>query len=590
VTFVGSDSATLGNWPAQYGADGYAIAGGPQNLPAYASLVIQNESFWTWAASTTDPRALQIPGGGSGVGSTWYSASSFSLDVNIATGSHQLALYAVDWDSQGRSETIQIVDPATNNVLSSTSISNFTNGIYLIWNVAGHVTIVVTASSGPNAVVSGVFFGGPAATGASPVLKIAKTHSGNFTQGQQGATYTVTVSNATGAAPTTGTVTVTETAPSGLTLTSMTGTGWNCATNTCTRSDALGGGSSYAPIRVTVNVAANASSPQVNQVSVSGGGSATANASDSATVEPVGGVSSASWVTSDTTTEGTWMGLYGTQGYWLATGNQTISIPATLTVANESTWTWAGSTSDPRALQTDNTGDRAATTWYSAGHFSFDLNLTDGQSHEVAIYVIDWDHMGRSETISISDANSGTVLDTRTIPNSTSGSAAYTNTTATNFGGGTYLVWNIGGHVTITVTPNSGPNAVVSAIFLDPNLRPSVVYTLTGSVNPALGPVHAESFQFTTSSFITSTINLDASQLDSCVACAPSGTAVQFFPNGTTNVVVPVDYVNITDANGVVYGFFFPPGTFSASGTYTASDYPPYIVSNIGILTVRAKP
>ena len=121
----------------------------------------------------------------------------------------------------------------------------------------------------------------PASFGA-PVLRITKTHSGNFTQGQQQAVYTITVSN--GAGPTNGTVTVMETLPSGLTLASMAGSGWTCAANSCSRNDVLSGGASYPAITVIVNVAANASSPQVNQVSVSGGGSATASATDSTTI------------------------------------------------------------------------------------------------------------------------------------------------------------------------------------------------------------------------------------------------------------------------------------------------------------------
>ncbi len=115
---------------------------------------------------------------------------------------------------------------------------------------------------------------------ASAMLSIAKTHTGNFTQGQQGAAYTLTVSNASGAAATSGMVTVTETLPAGLSLVSMSGSAWNCATNTCSRSDALAGGASYPPITVLVNVAANATSPQVNQASVANA-SATANATDS---------------------------------------------------------------------------------------------------------------------------------------------------------------------------------------------------------------------------------------------------------------------------------------------------------------------
>jgi immune inhibitor A len=118
----------------------------------------------------------------------------------------------------------------------------------------------------------------------APSLSISKTHSGDFTQGQQNAHYTVVVSNRANATATSGTVTVTETAPSGLTLVSMSGTGWTCTGNTCTRSDALGGGSSYPNITVTVNALANATSPQVNAVAVSGGGSANANTTDSTTI------------------------------------------------------------------------------------------------------------------------------------------------------------------------------------------------------------------------------------------------------------------------------------------------------------------
>ena len=121
---------------------------------------------------------------------------------------------------------------------------------------------------------------------AQPALSIAKTHAASFVQGQTNATYTITVSNAANAGPTSGTVTVTDTLPSGLTLVSIAGTGWSCSTNTCTRSDSLGTGASFPTITVTVNVAIGATSPQVNQASVSGGGSAPANVSDSTTVNP----------------------------------------------------------------------------------------------------------------------------------------------------------------------------------------------------------------------------------------------------------------------------------------------------------------
>jgi len=107
----------------------------------------------------------------------------------------------------------------------------------------------------------------------APDLTITKSHSGNFFQGETGATYMVTANNI-GPGPTAGTVTVTDTLPAGLTATAMTGTGWTCtvATLTCTRTDALASGASYPPINVTVSVAANAAASVTNIATVAGGG------------------------------------------------------------------------------------------------------------------------------------------------------------------------------------------------------------------------------------------------------------------------------------------------------------------------------
>ena len=94
----------------------------------------------------------------------------------------------------------------------------------------------------------------------------------------------MTVSNATGTGPTSGTVTVTDTVPAGMTLVSMAGTGWTCEGSTCTTGNVLAGGANYPAITVTVNVAVNASAQVTNQVNVSGGGSAPAAAVDPTTI------------------------------------------------------------------------------------------------------------------------------------------------------------------------------------------------------------------------------------------------------------------------------------------------------------------
>jgi YVTN family beta-propeller protein len=126
-----------------------------------------------------------------------------------------------------------------------------------------------------------------------PWLGITSSHTGSFFTGETGAQYTLTVSNGAAGGYTMGVVTVTESAPSGLSVVSMSGTGWNCApsSGTCTRSDPLNVGSSYPPITVTVNVSSSAPSSLTNTASVSGGGSASASASDATTISSSGSVS-----------------------------------------------------------------------------------------------------------------------------------------------------------------------------------------------------------------------------------------------------------------------------------------------------------
>ncbi len=124
-----------------------------------------------------------------------------------------------------------------------------------------------------------------------PDLTIAKSHAGNFAQGQIGARYTIVVTN-NGESPTSGTVTATDTLPNGLTATAISGSGWTCnlGTLSCTRTDALAVSASYPAITLTVNVATTAPSSVINRATVSGGGEAnTANntASDTATVNAV---------------------------------------------------------------------------------------------------------------------------------------------------------------------------------------------------------------------------------------------------------------------------------------------------------------
>ena len=119
-----------------------------------------------------------------------------------------------------------------------------------------------------------VLTSGTAPVSVTPFFTLSKSHTGNFTQGQLGATFMISIENPA-TVPTNGPVTVTDQLPAGLTLVSMLGTGWMCSSDSCSRSDSLSPGSSYPPITVTVNVLSSAGSPLVNIATAANGGSVT---------------------------------------------------------------------------------------------------------------------------------------------------------------------------------------------------------------------------------------------------------------------------------------------------------------------------
>jgi uncharacterized protein (TIGR03437 family) len=161
-----------------------------------------------------------------------------------------------------------IVDVASTATTPLTNIAKVTGGGSAS-TVSDDVTIIdTTAPSNP------------------PVLSVAITHAGNFTQGQQNATYTVTVSNKGGASSTSGTVYVNEVLPVGLTAVSMVGSDWVCSIDSCSRADALSAGSSYTPITVTVNVSATAPASVIDTFVVFGGGSGASVSTNTTTIQP----------------------------------------------------------------------------------------------------------------------------------------------------------------------------------------------------------------------------------------------------------------------------------------------------------------
>ena len=174
-----------------------------------------------------------------------------------------------------------------------------------------------------------------------------------------------------------------------------------------------------------------------------------ANSSEASAL-PVANANSATFVKLDSTTQGNWKTVYGLDGYSIQGLATLLPAYAQLTLTGGNAYTWNASTTDARALQKTTGTDRIAACWYADQNFLADINLTDGQTHPVAIYALDWDYNNRNIKLEALDAVTNAVLDTQNL---------------TPFDSGKYLVWNLRGHVKIRVTNINASNAVISGVF-----------------------------------------------------------------------------------------------------------------------------
>ncbi len=160
AAFLKTDTKTQGNWKGTYGSDGFMIAADATKQPNYGKASLTTWTF-PWSGSTSDVRGLQKAEGTDRVAGQWGSNDpTYDIDCNLSDDAlHQVALYGIDWDRNGRSADIQVVDAASGKVLDSREIDAYSTGKYLVWNVQGHVIFRVKKISGwTNSAMSGLFF------------------------------------------------------------------------------------------------------------------------------------------------------------------------------------------------------------------------------------------------------------------------------------------------------------------------------------------------------------------------------------------------------------------------------------------------
>ena len=502
ASLVQIDTTTQGNWSVNYGLDGYSIVNDATSYPAYAEVTTTGATSYTWLSGTSDVRALRRASGSGRLAAAWYSSSSFEIAINLTDGqAHDVAFYALDWDSTTRAQRFDVLDGFGGQVLASQALNGFHDGKYVVFRLTGSVRVKVTKTGGNNAVVSGVFFGGPSGANQPPTVSL-----------------TSPANNATFAAP--ATITVSANATDDVSVAQVQFFANNVPIGTDTSS----------PFSINwTNVPAG--TYLVTATATDNQGLSEISSPVQITVATGGSGPTAQFLQLDSTTQGSWLGTYGGDGFNVV--NDTASYPAyaQVTPSGQSSWTWTSSTSDVRALQRASGTGRLAAGWYSAGAFDITINLTDGQAHDVAFYSVDWDSFARAQRFDVYDAVSGTLLATQSI---------------SGFRNGQYTVWRFSGKVRVRVTKTAGNNAVVNGVFFGGgsagNQAPNV--SITSPANNAT---------FTAPANIT--INATATD-DGSIA------NVEFFANGAPIGNDPTNPYSVNWTN-------VPGGTFTLTAKAT---------------------
>jgi hypothetical protein len=139
--------------------------------------------------------------------------------------------------------------------------------------------------------------------------------------------------------------------------------------------------------------------------------------------------SSATFLSVDRKTQGSWSGVYGAQGRYMM-DDSLIPAYAQVGLSGAGGVVWAATSDDPRALLRTSTPDRFAA--WTAVLNSRSIWLSDGQPHQVALYLLDWEAAGRVQAINVLDASRGTLLDTQVLSNFEVGHISFGNSRDTS--------------------------------------------------------------------------------------------------------------------------------------------------------------
>ena len=408
----------------------------------------QNTTFEDSAAAvtcSTTPNAPPATDGPTSCGATSYTASSF---YTLPGG-------------------IQHASPAGAFTFNTGTLTGTGGGVYLDTNPNGTWSLYFNQTL--HTTGGGLSGGWCANFTENPVsVAVEKSHSGNFTQGQQGAQFAINITNdgpgATGDPDGNHPLTVVDVLTADFTAGTLpTGTPWNCSAVskvvTCTSDLAVAQGDSYPTLTIPVNVSNTAGTGDINQVSVSGAGvTGTLSNVDNVTIQPAAflAISKApmgAFTQGQTAEWDLTVSNEAPSGTTNGTVSVTDTLPAGYTIANfGSTQFWSCTGAGTGAAS-------CSTTQVVAGGSSFSLihiivNVPANSATSVTNNASAW---GGGDLDHTNSSNAATTFSTVTVAQS-----QFVLTTAANpSNGGTVMPtsggsYNSGAVVPITASPASG--------------------------------------------------------------------------------------------------------------------------------------
>lgn len=163
VEYLGEEKISGGDWREVYGTKGYHVIGANKELPDYleedgyvfyqAVCVLLTMNVKEGNALYRDRESKER------VAAYYLSESSFFVQISMKDQKkHKISFYFLDYDHRNREQLVEILDAGSGQVLEKRMLSDFHQGICFCYLAEGELILKVTKISGPDAVISGIFW------------------------------------------------------------------------------------------------------------------------------------------------------------------------------------------------------------------------------------------------------------------------------------------------------------------------------------------------------------------------------------------------------------------------------------------------